>query len=170
MSEGFSEPDSIRTIVLIIRSLLRRKVFSPRPENVVFERADGEPVLPCGRNGPEGLDLSQLEWAAKEGHFWFSGPVQTIKIAFDKGSMQGDLELEPDRMRFLTRMNALNYRDFDSVAKRLKEVAKQLELDLGFESIGGYDKKLAVESVTSLSVHNVDGFVDRLRVLYQSTD
>jgi hypothetical protein len=170
INERFSDPDTIRTILLIIRSLLDRKAFSPRPENVVIERVDREPIYPCGRYGPDGLDLSQLEWAGKEGHFWFSGPIQIVRIILDKGSMQGDLELGIDRIRFITSLCPLNYRDFDSVVEKLKEVAQQLELELGFESIGHDSIKLTAESEASLSVGSVNDFVDRLHVLHQSTD
>jgi len=165
-----SDPEIIRTIPLVIRSLLDRKALSPRPENVIIERVDRESIYPCGRYGPDGLDLSQLEWAAKEGHFWFCGPIQTIRIILDKGSMQGDLELGADRMRFITSLCTLNYRDFDSVVEKLKGIAQKLGLELSFESIREYHIKLTVESVTSLSVDSVNDFVDKLHALHQSTD
>jgi len=171
MNEGFFEPGLIKTILLIIRSLLRKGVFSPRPENVMIERVGYDPIYPCGRSyGPEGLDLSQLEWAAKEGHFWFSGPIKAIKIVIDKGSMQGDLELGIDRMVFITSLSTLNYRNFEAVANRLEETARQLKLKIDFQPIGSYNIKLVVSSETSLSVNTVNEFINKLHILHQSTD
>ena len=170
MSERFSDPETIKAILLIVRSLLRRRIFSPRPENIVIGRFDEPPIYPCGRYGPEGLDLSQLEWAAREGRFWFSGPIRVIKIILDRGSMQGDLELGAERMEFITSLCTLNYRDFEGVIDRLRQVAKQLELELGFEPIGSHNIKLVVESYVPLSVKTVNNFIDKLHVLHQSTD
>jgi hypothetical protein len=90
LNESF-EPDLIKTIFLIIRSLLQKGIFSPHPENVAIERVGRGPVYPCGRYGSEGLDLSQLEWAMREGRFWFLGPFRDLKIIIDKGLLQGDL-------------------------------------------------------------------------------
>jgi len=63
MNDENFKPD---LILLIIRSLLRKGIFSPYPENVIIERVGRESISPCSRYGPEGLDLSQLEWAVKK--------------------------------------------------------------------------------------------------------
>jgi len=170
LSEEFFEPNITKNVLLIVRSLLQKGVFSPCRENVAIERVGRNPIYPCGSYGPEGLDLSQLEWAAKEGHFWFSGPIKAIKIIMDKGSMQGDLQLEIDKMIFITSLNTLNYQNFETVVKRLKEVAQQMELELHFQTIGTYNVKLEVPSKKSFSVDNVNEFIDKLYILYQSTD
>lgn len=104
-----------KTVHMVVRSLLEKGVFSPHPEKVVIERVGNPDVYPCGRRGSEGLDLSQLEWAAKEGRFWFSGPIKAMKIITDKGSVQGELRLEVDRMVFATSLNTLNYHYFKAV-------------------------------------------------------
>lgn len=168
---NLSETNLVKKVYLVIRSLLQKGVFSPRPENVSIERVGNEPIYPCGRSyGPEGLDLSQLEGAAKKGHFWFSGPIKAIKITIDKGSMQGDIRLRIDKMVFITSLNTLNYQNFETVVKRLKEVAQQVGLELNFQPIGSYDVKLVVSSETFLSVNNVNEFVNKLHILHQSTD
>jgi len=166
-----TEEKLAKTIYDVIRSLLQRDIFSPKPENVIIERVGYKPIYPCGRSyGPEGLDLSQLEWAAKEGHFWFSGPIEAIKIIMDKGSMQGDLQIGIDKMVFTTSLNTLNYNNFENVVKKLKEVAQRLELELDFQTIGNYNVKLDVLCRKFLSVKNVNEFIDKLYKLYQSTD
>lgn len=167
-----SETNLVKTVYWIIRSLLKRGVFSPRPENVVIERVGNREIYPCRRAyGPHGLDLSQLEWAAKEGRFWFDGPVKAIKIIIDKGPVQGDLQLGVNKIVFTTSLNTLNYNNFETVANRLKEVARQLGLELEFrQSTGRYNVTLIVSSETFLSVDNVNDFVEKLHILHQSTD
>ena len=166
MSEEFTDPEIIKTLPQIIHSLLLKKVFSPLPENVIIERIDREPIYPCGRYGPEGLDLDQLEWAANEGHFWFSGPIRAIKIIFDKDPMQGDLLLEIDKITFITSLNTLNYQNFEAVIRRIKDAALQLGLTLDFQGITNYDVKLTVSSTTFLSVDNVNDFVNKLQSIH----
>lgn len=165
------ETNLTKKVYLVIRSLLQKDVFSPRPENVSIERVGNKPIYPCGRfYGREGLDLSQLEWATKKGHFWFGGSIKAIKIVIDKGSIQGDLELGIDKMVFITSLNTLNYKNLEVVVNRLREVAQQLKLELDFQPIGNYSIKLVVSSETSLSVNNVNNFIDKLHILHQSTD
>jgi len=161
-----------KKVYLVIRSLLKKGIFSHKPENVLIERVGREPIYPCRRisYGYEGLDLSQLEWAAKEGHLWFSGPIKAIKIIMDKGSMQGDLQLGINKMVFITSLNILNYENFDNVVKGLKKVAQQTDLELDFRTIGTYNVKLEVSSKKPLSIDNVNEFIDKLYILYQSTD
>jgi hypothetical protein len=167
-----SEPNLTRTVYLVIRILLEKGVFSPHPENVMIERVGNKDVYPCGRSyGAEGLDLSQLEWAAKEGHFWFNGPIKAIKIIIDKGLIQGDLRLELDRMLFETSLNTLNYHDFEAVANKLREVAQQLGLKLAFQQpTATYNVTLVVSSEKSLSAENVSDFIKKIHILHRSTD
>jgi hypothetical protein len=170
MKDNFSDPQSIKNVLLTVRSLLNKRLFSPIPENVVIERVGKEPIYPCGRGGPEGLDLNQLEWAAREGRFWFSGPIRVVKIIFDKGSMQGDLEIALEKLKFVTSLSTLNYRNFDRVAERLTREARQLNLELDFEPLPNYLIKLEIKNYVSFSANTVNDFVDKLNILYQSTD
>ncbi len=167
----YSEPDLTRTVYRVVWSLLQQGVFSPQPENVAIEREAGDDIYPCRRSyGESGLDLSQLEWAAKEGRFWFSGPVRAIKIIMDKGLIQGDLRLELDRMSFTTSLNTLNYRNFEAVARDLKSVALQNELELTFQRSSPYSVILLVSSEKLLSVANATDFIRKIRLLHESTD
>jgi hypothetical protein len=167
----YSEPDLTRTVYTVIWSLLQQGVFSPQPENIAIERAAGEDIYPCGRSyGAEGLDLSQLEWAVKEGRFWFSGPVRAIKIIMDKGSVQGDLRLEIERMSFTTSINTLNYRNFEAAARRMKDAALQNELELTFQRASPYSMALLVSSEKPLSVTNATEFIKKIYRLHESID
>lgn len=169
---GSSESDLTKTVYLVIRSLLEKGVFSSHPENVMIERVGYKGIYPCGRSyGPEGLDLSQLEWAAKVGHFWFNGPISAIKIIVDKGSVQGDLRLEVDRILFTTSLSTLNYPDFEAVASKLRDVALQLGLELAFQpSTATYNVTLAVSSEKPLSADNSIDFIGKIHTLHRSID
>jgi len=166
-----SEPDLARTVYTVIGSLLQQGVFSPQPENVVIERAVGNDIYPCRMScGAEGLDLSQLEWAANEGRFWFNGPIRAIKITMDKGSVQGDLRLEIDRMSFTTSLNTLNYRNFEAAARKLKAVALQNDLKLTFQRTSPQSMALLVLSEKPLSVVNATEFIQKIHTLHESAD
>jgi len=166
-----SEPELAKTIYLIVQNILKKGIFSSNPENISIERVSNRDVFPCARSyGPEGLDLSQLELAAKEGHFWFSGSVKAIKIIVDKGSVQGDLRLETDKMLFITSLNTLNYPDFETVARKLRKSAQRLGLKLYFQQHpeARYNIILTVEAERALSVKNVNDFIEQLHALKRS--
>ncbi len=166
-----SEPNLTKTVYLVIWSLQNQGVFSPQPENVMIERAGGNDINPCRRSySAEGLDLSQLEWAAKEGRFWFNGPIKAIKIIKDKGLIQGDLRLEVDRMSFTASLNTLNYRNFEAAARKLKAVALQNELELSFQQSSPHSTILLVLSEKPLSVFNATEFIKKIHLLHKSAD
>jgi hypothetical protein len=165
-----SESNLTKTVYTVIWSLLQQGVFSPQPENVAIERAAGNDIYPCRRSyGAEGLDMSQLEWAAKEGRFWFNGPIRAIKIIMDKGLIQGDLRLEIDRMSFTASLNTLNYRNFEAAARKLKAVALQNELELSFQQSSPYSVTLLVLSEKPLSTVNAKEFIEKIRILHEAT-
>jgi hypothetical protein len=166
-----SESKLTKTVYTVIWSLLQQGVFSPQPENVIIEGASGNDIYPCKKSyGAEGLDLSQLEWAAKEGRFWFKSPVRAIKIIMDKGLIQGDLRLETDRMSFTTSLNTLNYRNFEAAIRKLKAVALQNELELSFQRSSPHSMILLVLSEKPLSVFNATEFIKKIRTLHESAD
>lgn len=166
-----SEPDLTKTVYTVVWSLFQQGVFSPHPENVVIERADGNDIYPCRRGyGAEQLDLSQLEWAAKEGRFWFSGPVRALRIIMDKGLIQGDLRLEIDRMSFATSINTLNYRNFEAAAKKLRAIADCNELELTFQRSSTNTMALLVVSEKPISVVNATEFIEKIRILHEAAE
>ena len=157
----------------VISNLCRKGVFSPNPENVSLEREGHPDVAPCGKSyGPERLDLSQLEWAAKVGHFWFLGPVKAIKIVVDKGSVQGDLRLEAEKMMFTTSFNVFNYDNINQVIKILRQTARQFGLEVEFQqnAMMPYQLILTISSQKILSTDNVNEFLRQIRQLHQSTE
>ncbi|MCJ7424607.1 hypothetical protein MUP01_10125 [Candidatus Bathyarchaeota archaeon] len=166
-----SEPNLTKTVYAVIWSLHQQGVFSPLPENVMIERTGGNDIYPCGRGyGAEGLDLSQLKWAANEGRFWFNGPVRAIKIIMDKGLIQGDLRLEINRMSFATSLNTLNYRNFEAVARKLKAVALQNELKLSFQQSSPHSMTLLAMYGKPLSAVNATEFIKKIHILHESAD
>lgn len=166
-----SEPNLTKKVYLVIRSLQDQGVFSPQPENVMIERAGGNDIYPCRRSyGAEGLDLSQLEWAANEGRFWFNGPVRAIKIIQDKGLIQGDLRLEVDRMSFTTSLNTLNYPNFEAATRKLKAVALQNKLELSFQRSSPHSMTLLVIAEKPLSIANATEFIKKIHILHESAD
>jgi hypothetical protein len=166
-----SEPNLTKTVYRVISSLLKEGVFSPQPENVAIERADGGDIYPCTRSyGAGGLDLSQLEWAAKEGRFWFSGPVTAIKITMDRGLIQGDLRLEMDRMSFATSLNTLDYRNFEAAARKMKAAAQQNGLELSFQRSSPYNVNLLVSFGKPLSVDNASEFIAKICALHENAE
>jgi len=69
-----------RVVHIIISGLLHREALSTDPRNVELEREGYKSIFPCGRGWP-GLDISQLDWAIKEGSWWFNGPIKRLKIS-----------------------------------------------------------------------------------------
>jgi len=164
-----SEPSLTKTVYLVIWSLQNQGVFSPQPENVMIERAAGPDIYPCRRSyGAEGLDLSQLEWAAKEGRFWFNGPIRAIKIIMDKGSIQGDLRLEIDKMSFATSLSASDYHNFEAAITRLKAEAQSYGLRLSYKRPNPYNMILVVSCEKPLSVANATDFIKEIHILHKS--
>ena len=167
-----SKPWLPETIYLVIKNLLEKGILSPSPESVMIERVGRDPIYPCGKSyGPEGLDLNQLEWAVREGKFWFLGPIKAMKLIIKTNSIEGDLQLETNKMIFATSLNILNYCNFETVANKLKKVSQELGLDLIFEQINGsYNVNLTISYEMPISINNVNEFIKKIFILNKSTD
>ncbi|MEM3547139.1 MAG: hypothetical protein QXU47_07255 [Candidatus Bathyarchaeia archaeon] len=162
-----------KVVYSVISELCRKGVFSSNPENVLLEREGYPDIAPCGRSyGRDGLDLSQLEWAANVGHFWFLGPVKAIKIVIDRGLVQGDLRLEAEKMIFITSFNVFNYDDLNLVIKKLKQTGRQFGLKIEFQqnAMMPYQLILIISSEKVLSTDNVNEFLKQIHMLHQSTE
>jgi len=177
LKEGVDQVSSLdlnpEVVYSVISDLCRKGVFSLNPENVSLEREGHPDVAPCGKSyGPERLDLSQLEWAAKVGHFWFLGPVKAIKIVVDKGRVQGDLRLEAEKMMFTTSFNVFNYNNLDQVIKKLRQTARQFSLKIEFQqnAMMPYQLILTISSQKVLSTDNVNEFLKQIHILHQSAE
>lgn len=116
--------------------------------------------------------MSQLEWAAKIGHFWFLGSVKAIKIIVDKGQVQGDLRLEAEKMIFITSFNIFNYNNLDQVIKKLRQTGQQFDLKIEFQqnAMMPYQLILTITSQKVLSTDNVNEFLRQIHILHQSTE
>jgi len=69
---------------MILRNLLDHDLLSSDPYTVAIEREERPPIYPCGRGVPSGpISIDQLEWANKEGKFWFLGPIKILWIELD---------------------------------------------------------------------------------------
>lgn len=89
MSEEFEYPEQTRAVYNIVRFLVDKKALGEDPSKVEMMRQDRRSVMPCGRGFGE-LDLEQLEWARKEGRWWFIGPVTELKLGLkDKAMITG---------------------------------------------------------------------------------
>lgn len=69
-----------RAVHIIISSLLEKEALSTDPLTVEMKRKGYKSVFPCGRGYPK-LNLNQLDWALKEGKWWFNGPIKQLKIS-----------------------------------------------------------------------------------------
>jgi hypothetical protein len=74
------------------------------------------------------------------------------------------------KMIFTTSFSKMNYLGFETVAKTLRTVARQYGLELEFQPVDNCNIKLVVSSEKLLSVDNVTDFIDKIHILYKSTD
>lgn len=85
----------IKTVHMILKFLLDKEVLSNDASTVEMTRNGYPSVYPCrwGAN----LDISQIEWALKNGSWWFIGPIRQLKIRVAKGKRkkisQSDIDL-----------------------------------------------------------------------------
>jgi len=79
-----------RVIYLILHNLSDHDLLSSDPLTVAIEREDRPPIYPCARGFPGGpVDIGQLEWAEREGKFWFLLPIKTLWIELDDRKKRG---------------------------------------------------------------------------------
>lgn len=167
-----SQPWLPETIYLVMKSLLEKGILSSSPESVMIERVGRDPIYPCGKSyDPEGLNLGQLEWAAREGKFWFLGPIKAMKLIIKTDSIEGDLQLETNKMFFITSLNILNYYNFETVVYKLKKASQELGLELIFEQINGsYNVNLTISYKMPISLNNVNEFIKKIFILNKSAE
>jgi len=170
LKHDLSEPHSAKTIHLVIRTLYKKRLFSPNPRNVIIERLNRRPVYPCGKSyGSDGLDMRQLEWGIKEEGFWFQGPVHSLKIILDRSPIKGCLELQENEMTFATYLNELNFKYFKAVIQRAVEALRQSGMRIRFEqTCNSYNGMLIISADRSLSEQNVSQFLERIFNILQT--
>ena len=107
------DPELVATLLSIIKMILGKRLVSDHTNSIEIVRVGRPPVVPCRKSQrPDKLDISQLEWAAEKGEFWFFGPIKSLNVLLDRGIVQGTLVSELDRISFITTLNELNYEDF----------------------------------------------------------
>ena len=79
MSGKLEYPEQTKAVYNIVRFLVDKKALGEDPTKVEMLREDRRSVMPC-RKGFGELNLDQLEWARKEGTWWFIGPVTELKV------------------------------------------------------------------------------------------
>jgi len=98
----------------ILRNLMDHDLLSSDPYTVAIERGERQPIYPCGRGFPGGpISIDQLEWANKEGMFWFLGQIKILWIELDKNKKQG--------------------KNISAITKLLKKIAEDAGFSLRFE-------------------------------------
>jgi len=81
-----AESEQIKAVHAILDFLLEKQVLSNDPLTVELSREGNPPVFPCGRivqakaYTQNALNMDQINWALKEGKWWFIGPIQRLKI------------------------------------------------------------------------------------------
>lgn len=93
------EAKQVRALYIIMHALDSKGILSDDPYSVCIEREGRKSVYPCGRGYP-GLNLNQVDGAAKNGKFWFSDGIKTLWLEVDKErSKDFNLELEAWKVR-----------------------------------------------------------------------
>ena len=72
--------EQIEAVHKILQHLLDKEALSKDPSTVEMKREGYPSVYPC-RGGGLKLDISQIDWALKEGKWWFMGPIKQLKIS-----------------------------------------------------------------------------------------
>lgn len=156
-----SEAELASEIYHIVSNLVKEGRVSGKPENVRIERVNREAILPCRRSKePNSLNLEQLEWAANNGHFWFLGPIKSLKVILGRGRVQKTLVSELDRISFITVLSELNYEDFVHVKSKLVKAATDLGYRVEFsQPRDPHNVKVTISAEKSLSGQSVKDFL-----------
>jgi len=161
VTHSLSEPELASEIYHIVSNLVKEGLISGNPENVSIERVNREAILPCRRSKePNSLNLEQLEWAANNGHFWFLGPIKSLKVILGRSKVQETLVSELDRSSFITVLNELNYEDFIKVKSDLIKTANALGFRVEFsQHHGSHNVKVTISAEKPMSEKNVKDFL-----------
>ncbi|GAH05768.1 unnamed protein product, partial [marine sediment metagenome] len=93
------ESKQVRALYIIMHALDSKGILSDDPYSVCIEREGRKSVYPCGRGYP-GLDLNQVDGAAKSGNFWFSDGIKILWLEVDKErSKDFNMKLEALKIR-----------------------------------------------------------------------
>jgi hypothetical protein len=165
-----SEVEMTKEIHSIVKILMDQGWLSGDPHDIVIERVGRVPVRPCRRSEkPKVLNLEQLEWAKREKHFWFSGPVKSLKIKLANGTVRKTYMQELDGISFETVVNELNYDDFRETIRRLKSIAGGFGLKI--DILPGkrhHETKVEISSEKPMSEPNINEFLQGIEKVLEA--
>jgi len=161
---SLSEPTWVKEIYQIVRNLLQQGRISGNHDNIQIQRLRREAIRPCGKSSPPiPLKLNQLEWATRKGHFWFNGPVKSLKLNLDRGSIKGSLVSEPNKETFTTILNEFNFKDFVTEKQRLVVTSTQIGYQVRFDQPDiSHNVGVSISTPMPLSEQNVNEFLERI--------
>lgn len=169
MSEQLSVslPDSIwvKEVYRIIRDLLQDRRLSGNPNLVTIKRYERDEIHPCaGVTGPIPLKLNQLEWASKEGRFWFDGPIESLEVKIDRRGLKGWLEMTYNQISLVFGINPLNYQNFSSLAQKLKQSLEAEGFQTDFQQAdNSYNVEVYISKAIPLQKQNVIEFLSSIQ-------
>ena len=167
---SLSELTWVKEIYQIVRNLPQQGRISGNPENIQIQRLRREAIRPCGKSSrPVPLKLNQLEWATRKGHFWFNGPVKSLKVNLDRGPVKGCLVSEPNRETITTILNELNFKDFVTETQRLVETSTQFGYQVRFDQPDiSHNVKVSISAPMQLSEQNVNEFIESIEKILKT--
>lgn len=170
MLSSRSEAELTREIYHIVDNLVKEGRISGNPENVRIERKNRMAILPCRRSkDPNSLNLKQLEWAANNGHFWFHGPIKSLKVMLGGSKFQEMLVSELDRISFITVLNELNYKDFIKLKSDLVNTANGLGFHVEFsQADSSHNIEVKISTRHPLSAQTVKDFLSGIEKVLQT--
>ena len=72
--------EQFEAIQYVLQYLINKEALSSDPATVEMKREGYPSIYPC-RHGGQKLDISQIDWALKEGKWWFTGPIKQLRIS-----------------------------------------------------------------------------------------
>lgn len=103
--------EQIKAVHTILQCVLDKEALPNDPATIEMKREGYPSIYPC-RSGGLKLDISQIDWALKEGKWWFLGPIKQLKVS----------EVKKEK---------LSQADITS----LKRIAKEAKFDLSLTQI-----------------------------------
>ncbi len=170
MDGSTSEGETADTVYQVAHTLVDRGLLR-QPEDFSILREGLDEVKPLGAAGsPPRIDLSRLEAAARIDRFWFTGPISGIRLRMQEPIL-GVFDLGMEKLTFASTLNSLNYRDFEAMTSRLRQLAEEFGLTLAFEKgVEVYEATLIISMDAPLSAASVGDFLDKILLLKNATE
>ena len=79
IDEAFMFREQTLAVYNVLKYLQGKSTLPKNPRDVEMTRENCESIYPC-RRGTDMLDITQIEWAKKQGKWWFNGPIKDLII------------------------------------------------------------------------------------------